>query len=724
MTGTDEGGGTAAGGRRARLLRGCLAGAAAFAVATVPWLLHLFDPWEALTWDWRAAVMARPGPATSRVCVVLLDQNSLDWALRENGLTWPWPREVYGAIVDHLTRRGALGVALDVLFTEPSGHGAEDDARFAEALRRSGRTAVVATLGAHGGSAVQLPAGLAQKTFALQPAAGAGAGRIPAFPRAALPVTPVAAAAAALANVHLEPDPDGVYRRVTAAATFDGATFAAAGLASWLAGTPGAAGALERGGIRVGERLIPLDGTGRALLRFRGPAGTHATYSAAAVIQSELREREGQRPVIADPEAFRGKYVFFGFSAAGLNDLHPVPTDRAYPGVEVHATLLDNFLSGDLMRVAPLGVGLGAAAAIALLTGIVLSFVWRPVAVIAPTALLLGVPPAVAFGGYALGSWVPLVYPLAAGGFALVFALIGNYLAEGQQKRFIKSAFRFYLSPEVIEELLANPSMLKLGGERKTISIFFSDLQGFTALSERLAPEELTSVLNDYLTAMTDIITEEGGTVDKYEGDAIIAFWNAPVERPDHPLRAVRTALRCQEKLAELRPGFRARTGRDLFMRIGVNTGPAVVGNLGSRTRFDYSMIGDAVNLAARLEGANKQFGTATMVSESTWALVKDRVRGRELGRIVVVGRSAPVRVYEPRAGAGADAAAPGRERLDASFAAGLAHYYGGRLADAAALFSVTAAEDPAAAAYVRRCEKLLGEQAACDGTWVLDSKG
>lgn len=720
MTGTDQGEGTAASGRRARLLLGCLAGGAAFAVATIPWLLRLFDPWEALTWDWRAATMARPRQATSLVCVVLVDQNSLDWALRENGLTWPWPREVYGAIVDHLTRRGALGVALDVLFTEPSGHGMDDDARFADALRRSGRTAVVATLGEHGGSAVQLPEELARKTFTLSRAADAPAGTIPAFPRAALPIGPIAAAAATVANIHIEPDPDGVFRRVTAAASFDGHAFAAAGLAAWLAGNPGTGGELAGHGIRVGGRFIPVDRAGNALLRFRGPSGTHATYSAAAVIQSELREREGQRPVIADPEAFRGKYVFFGFSAAGLSDLNPVPTDRAYPGVEVHATFLDNFLSGDLMRDAPLGLSLAAAAFIALLTGILVSFFARPAAVIALTALLMPVPVGVAFGGYALGYWVPLVYPLAAGGFALVFALIGKYLAEGQQKRFIKSAFRFYLSPEVIEELLANPAMLKLGGERKTLSIFFSDLQGFTALSERLAPEELTSVLNDYLTAMTDIIIEEGGTVDKYEGDAIIAFWNAPVARPDHPARALRTALRCQERLAELRPAFRARTGRDLHMRVGINTGPAVVGNLGSRSRFDYSMIGDAVNLASRLEGANKQFGTATMVSETTWELVKDRFRGRELGRIVVVGRAAPVRVYEPYAGA----QDPGRARIDANFAAGLAHYYEGRLAEAAAVFAVTAGEDPAAAAYVKRCERLLGDRAACDGTWVLDAKG
>ncbi len=223
-----------------------------------------------------------------------------------------------------------------------------------------------------------------------------------------------------------------------------------------------------------------------------------------------------------------------------------------------------------------------------------------------------------------------------------------NYSTEGRQKRYIKNAFKQYLSPAVIEQLISHPERLKLGGERRELSIFFSDLQGFTSISEGLSPEELTALLNEYLSAMTDIIQEEGGTVDKFEGDAIIAFWNAPLDLDDHALRAVRSALRCQESLARMRPAFRERVGKDLYMRIGINTGPAVVGNMGSHSRFDYTVLGDAVNLAARLEGINKQFKTYTMISQATLEQMADAFPVRELSRVAVVGRKEPVTVYEP----------------------------------------------------------------------------
>ena len=214
-----------------------------------------------------------------------------------------------------------------------------------------------------------------------------------------------------------------------------------------------------------------------------------------------------------------------------------------------------------------------------------------------------------------------------------------NYVTEGRQKAFYRHAFKHYLSPVVIDRLLEEPSRLKLGGERRELSIFFSDLQGFSSISERLDPQALTTLLNDYLSDMTDIILEEEGTVDKYEGDAIIAFWNAPLTQPDHALRACRAALRCQQKLRERNQEFLQRAGSAFWMRIGINTGPVVVGNMGSRQRFDYTVLGDAANLASRLEGANKAFGTDTMVAESTWIQTNGQLKGREIGLLRVVGR-------------------------------------------------------------------------------------
>jgi adenylate cyclase len=295
------------------------------------------------------------------------------------------------------------------------------------------------------------------------------------------------------------------------------------------------------------------------------------------------------------------------------------------------------------------------------------------------------------------------------------------YTTEGRQKMFIKGAFKQYLSPAVIEQIIAHPERLKLGGERRMLSIFFSDLEGFTTISEGLDPEALTNLLNVYLSAMTDIIHEEGGTVDKYEGDAIIAFWNAPLEQADHAVRCVRAALRCQEKLAEMRPGFRKSMGKDLKMRIGVNTGSAVVGNMGSHSRFDYTMIGDAVNLAARLEGINKQFGTYTMISQTSMDQMAGAFPVREISRVAVVGRREPVVVYEPYLPESVDEQ---KQAILTHFSDGVALFYRGEFTRAEAVFSALAEEDAPSRFYVAKCRELIQNPPAdWQGVWVITSK-
>ena len=235
-----------------------------------------------------------------------------------------------------------------------------------------------------------------------------------------------------------------------------------------------------------------------------------------------------------------------------------------------------------------------------------------------------------------------------------------------------------------------------------------------------MEPEALTALLNEYLSAMTDIIHEEGGTVDKFEGDAIIAFWNAPLPQSDHAVRCVRSALRCQVKLAEMRPAIRERIGKDLRMRIGINSGPAVVGNLGSRTRFDYTMLGDAVNLAARLEGINKQFGTYTIVSQATRDLLAGAFPARELSRVAVVGRKEPVAIYEPML----PEAYRNRNEDLMIFAGGLEHFYQGHFAKAEALFDGLRERDPAALAYAVKCRSLAADPPQdWNGVWVVTTK-
>jgi adenylate cyclase len=692
-------------------------------IALLLWRFGWLNIWENKTWDFRASAMAKPGKATDNIRLILLDQNSLDWAKKENGWNWPWPREVYSAILDYCHRNGAKAVAFDVLFTEPSIYGNEDDAALGKAIAKCGHFAGAVFLGKKTGNDKKWPAEIPAPVFKVigldQWLNSTNSGNI-IFHRATMPIQELAANATVLSNVHLEPDPDGIYRSINFFCVFDHKILPTLGFGAYLAANPSVRMQIKPGQLMIDKRIVPIDRQGYAVLNYRGISGTHKAYSAAAVIQSELRILKGETPTIRDTNAFRGKYVFFGFSAPGLYDLRSSPVDGVYPGVEIQATLLDNFLSGDFMRRSSAWLTITVVFFLALACAISASIFSSPAGSVSVGLIFFSIPVLVSFGSYLQGLWFPLVVQEISVAFAIALALVVNYATEGRQKRFIKNAFQQYLSSAVIEQLIQHPERLKLGGERKVLSIFFSDLQGFTSISEGLDPKELTALLNDYLSAMTNIIHEEGGTVDKYEGDAIIAFWNAPLEVPEHAARAVRAAMRCQEVLAKMRAGFKERIGKEMFMRIGINTGPAIVGNLGSDTRFDYSMIGDAVNLASRLEGANKQFGTYTMISQFTRDMLGDIPVVRELARIAVVGRKEPVVVYEPMT----DEEYNARKDILEAFSHGLQLFYKGNFSQALEIFSTVQELDPPAAAYAKKCRAIMETPPEeWQGVWVMDSK-
>lgn len=294
---------------------------------------------------------------------------------------------------------------------------------------------------------------------------------------------------------------------------------------------------------------------------------------------------------------------------------------------------------------------------------------------------------------------------------------------ESQQlskdKQLVTTALSQYVSSKVVEQIMLDPARLQLGGERKTLSIFFSDLEGFSRLAERMEPEPLTALLNDYLTEMSNIILDEGGTLDKYQGDGIVAFWNAPLDQPDHAACACRAALRCQQRSAERAEEFTARAGGVLKTRIGLHTGEVIVGNIGSKVRFDYSILGDAANLASRLENANKLFGTSIMASEATWLQAisaSDEFIGREIGIIKVMGRHTSVKVFELHNQT--DPITPPDFTI---YQDALKLCRAGLWADAETLFSAMP-DDPVCRAYSRQCRKakVVG---GWDGVWLMDSK-
>lgn len=699
-----------------RVLQALAIGLICAALALLLWQAGWLERWESRTWDLRASWFARPGPSTSQIRLIFLDQSSLDWG-KEKGWSWPWPRQVYGPVIDFCRRAGAKAVAFDVVFSEPSVYGVEDDQALGTAIAASPNFVGAVFVGRETGGTTNWPADVQPPAVRL----GTSVPRSMLLPRAAFPVPEVATNATLLATVFGNPSRDGVYRRARPFSVFDGHAVPSLGLGAYLASETNRTLSVSGPWLRVGGRPtpVPLDHWGNAILHFRGRSQTHRTVNISAVIESEMRINEGKAPLI-DPSSFSNTYVLLGFTAPGLFDLRSSPVSSVYPGVEIHATFLDNLLAGDFMREAPRPLTIVLAFLLALLAAFGVRFSRSTPYTVLTFLLVLPLPMALGFWAYSRGLWLPIVVQTIASTPALIVALAVNYATEGKQKRFIKGAFKQYLSPLVIEEMVQHPERLQLGGATRELSILFSDVKGFTGISEHLTPEQLTALLNDYLTAMTEIIYKHGGTVDKYEGDAIIAFWNAPMAQADHATRAVQAALEYQTALAALRPDLKARYGHDLFTRIGLNTGPVVVGNMGSRQRFNYTFLGDAGNLASRLEGINKQFGTPILISEVTRRKLPPEMAVREISRVQVVGRKEPVRVFEPLTAEDATA----RHDLFARFATALAAYYAGRFDEAVSIFAELESQDTTSAIYAARCRELTAHPPTVwTGVWVMTEK-
>jgi adenylate cyclase len=422
--------------------------------------------------------------------------------------------------------------------------------------------------------------------------------------------------------------------------------------------------------IQWGEFSVPVDKNGTSLLRFHGDLNRYIPYWAKDILQSYEAYSRGEKPLLP-PGDFEGKYVFVGLYAEGLFDIFNTPISSVYPGMGVHITMLDNLLNGDFIRESPVWLNLIILfAVVALIIGFCL-FQRRLLLAAAITVLETLAVIAAAFAAYHWGDlWIPLVVYLAGIAAAFVTGTIYNYVIEGSQKRFIKSAFSQYLSPEVIEQIIADPSQLKLGGEKRELTAIFTDIRSFSTITEALGdPEKLVELLNYYLTRMSDIILENQGTIDKYEGDAIIAFFGAPVHMDNHASLACRSAVLMKKAEAgvnreAIEKGLLTnavieamvkngvmQSVKDpcpMFTRIGINSGEMVVGNMGTQKKTDYTIMGNAVNLAARLEGVNKQYGTnGALISEYTRDKIGDEFILRPLSRVRVVGINAPIRLYE-----------------------------------------------------------------------------
>lgn len=689
-----------------KLVRGLAVGAAVFVLALVLSVAGVFDVWEWKTWDLRLRLFSDPSRASQDIVIFLIDQNSLDIYEQEMGISWPWPREMYSYILEYLREGGAKAVFIDFIFSENSVYGVDDDRALADAISRSGNVFLPVSL-SRSEKEIEESHSTLLKRFALAENEFPQDSAHP-MKSASLPVANIMNAVQGVGNSTFVQDKDGIYRRVPLVFSLNGLLL------------PSVPVALAR---FVDKNMyfpdIPLDPSGHMILRFHGPTGTYPSYSAAAVINSFAQLQEGKEPQIP-PGMFKDKIVFIGGSAPGLLDLRPTPFSPVYPGVEILATALDNVLHKNFIRTPSPVVFIFFLALLAVLTAAgasVLKKIWMAMFF---SGFCLALPLFVSWLAFRWGFWWQLVAPFFVVVSGFTAAMVLNYSLEGRQKRFIKSAFRYYLSPDVIERVLEDPSLLRLGGEKRTITSFFSDVAGFTSISESLSPEELVHLLNDYLSEMTDIILSYGGTLDKYEGDAIIAFWNAPLDQPDHAVRACRAALDCQKRLEELRPEFVQKSGHELHMRIGVNSGPAVVGNMGSHSRFDYTAMGDTINMASRLEGACKQYFVPILVGETTFQMAKDMIMAREVDLIRVVGKSKPARVYQILGEM--ERISEGERNEVAAFHEALDHYRNRKWDDASSLFKAIK-DDKLSAMYISRIEQLKQFPPPEDWAGVYDLK-
>ena len=593
--------------------------------------------------------------ATERVAIVDIDEASL----RKLG-QWPWPRSQLKDMVTRLLEAGALAIGFDVVFAEPDRlspprlaealalpaelRGAmarlpDNDALFAAALRDAPVALGMSGSTEPAGDIAPPPARSNVVEFRGDPRPF-----LFGFPSLLRNIDELQAAASGRGLFSLTPEHDGVIRRIPAVMKVDDQLYPSLGLEVLrLASRADHIGVLRnRAGtgieaVRIRNVEIPTDRNGLIWLRFSRHAPS--LYIPAQDILGPAFE----------PSAVRDKLVFVGTSAAGLRDLRMTPLKETVPGVELHAQLIDSILSGDYLHRPDyaLALELLAAGAIALL------LIWivprlnalrsLPLFVV-PSALLWGASfLAYEFAGYAFDA------SFAFASVLLVFAVLvySSYSrAEAQRKR-IRSAFQHYLSPDLVGQLAENPRALRLGGESREMTFLFSDIAGFTAFTEKSDPQVLVRLLNEYLDGVSKIVMDHGGTIDKIVGDAVHAFFNAPLDQEDHAARAAGCALAID---AFARDFSAAKASEGLNFgetRIGVNTGTAIVGNFGGSSRFDFTAHGDAINTAARLEAANKHLGTRICIAESTVERCPE-LQFRPIGSLLLKGKEEAVKTYEP----------------------------------------------------------------------------
>lgn len=659
--------------------------------------------------DARFRIRGPVSPARD-VVVVAIDHASI----KELG-RWPWSREVTGRLIENLASYGARVTALDIVFSEPQNPAA--DAALARAVARSGN--VVMGYFFRDEEQPIDPAVIAQmerSTVKLMKVAE-GVDSIPLtdYPNLDANLPLLGDKALDFGFFNARPDGDGLYRRAILLLLHDGAIYPSLSMMA-LRHYLGSDIMLEVepwgiNGVQIGSLRVPSREDGTMALNYYGPARSFRTVSAADVVKKRL-----------PPDALKGAIAFVGATEIGIYDIRPTPFDATQPGVELHATVAANALERRFLKYdgATQMLEIACTVGLPLALGLLLAFVPGTAGgllALAGTTCLFGLVNYQVFSRWLQDMTV--MYPLLGIGLTYLGSEAWRNLVVERKGRQLKKAFSNYVSPDLVREIEKHPDKLVLGGEQRELSILFSDIRGFTTVSESLSPPELVTLLNEYLSPMTRIVLEEKGTLDKFIGDAVMALFNAPLDVPDHATRACTAAVRMLEELARLNAGFSERGMHTIDIGIGINTGNAVVGNMGADIRFDYTAIGDAVNLASRLEGLNKYYGSHILVSEDTRRQVADgRFSFRAVDRVRVKGKHLPVVMFELMVA---------NTELLPRFEEALELYRGQRFEAARRIFGELAAAhgDGPSKLYAGRCDEYLASPppADWDGVYTATSK-
>jgi len=584
-----------------------LAAAIAAGTALTFAALAFFPPWQHLERKGFDALTLATAPEQSVLPITIVGIDEASFAQVQK--KWPWPTDVHAKLVDSIAKAGALAIVFDVLIAEPGEP--QEDAAFAQAISRAGNVILVSD------RAFQ-ETRYARQWIRVDPLPRfVEAGAVPGFAGVALDRDQV---------VREMPEGDDVLWRTIVKRVNQ----------------------LHPGMLQLKEPPP------NAMIRYACPDHTYPYVSYYQALEADT---------MLPPDAFRDQIVLVGrdlkanvnADVASADNFGTPFTMRAgwmTPGVELHANVLETALRGDALQPAPAWWRAALAAAAVLLCAACMRR-WRPLVSLVPVIAVIS---AIVGLDWALFTRANLWLP---GGAAAVGALVtylaygsAAYLTEAMRKAQLRRAFSLYVSPEVVDHVMAHPGRLQLGGERREVTMLFTDLAGFTTFTEELGADKVARILNVHFSRATAIVKRHRGTVNRFIGDAIMAMWGAPLDDPDQALHACRAAVEMQEDMEALRAEFRAEGLPEIRMRVGIHSCTAVIGNLGSSDRFDYTAIGDGVNLAARLEGVNKLYGTGILVSGETVARVGGAIPMRLVDRVIVKGKSEPVDIHTPCADA------------------------------------------------------------------------